>query len=448
MLTVSDATSLHHAAYDLPKLSLRHYAGEPGAWSTAYVGGDKVIPEFSTKWGPRQDRTSSRVISAAILSHLLAIFGLAYLCMKLHNRTLGAGAFHRKLSETLGEKETPIEDHQQTLAADCLDISRQTLTTSPGVRVSDGELAARAAKRARVETIVQRLTHKVERAPQVFVSGKTPAHLAFALADDRRTQNLPNFVAAQLGDGLPASILRSISAGGVTQSSQEGSMTAAATQFADGASWLNTSPGLNHEWPNDEDECVGHKGRETDLTSQAGTQSADDSGEVAETNDDQPWALEHPFIRLPVVPPDVMYAKPRLGQQDLNTLVDAVETLVFMLLRMDLTATSWWKDFTESHETDIILPAATQGAQIARPALGFNVKLVNRLSVALATLKQGKLPPPKEVLELKLMIFCHKHSPKVFREALGSPWREADAQYRTRHAGPSHGSSAKNSGDA
>ncbi|CDJ32515.1 uncharacterized protein EMH_0045010 [Eimeria mitis] len=162
----------------------------------------------------------------------------------------------------------------------------------------------------------------------------------------------------------------------------------------------------------------------------------------------------HPYIFLQKL--RKWFARPVLGQDDVNNLlrdlegligaawrdaekrprrlrpVYAAETLGKHLLEFDAIVCGiellggsmrlplWWNRFVAAfdHRPSALLPQKT-------PRLGgFYRRLTRRLLDALEIYKRGKRPPLCEIIDLKTIIFSEGDAPARFRDPKWDPWRE------------------------
>ncbi|CDJ59451.1 hypothetical protein EMWEY_00022210 [Eimeria maxima] len=194
---------------------------------------------------------------------------------------------------------------------------------------------------------------------------------------------------------------------------------------------------------------------------------------------------DHPYVRLPVLEEGVrprrlrvsvlfaqqprkssphvylqalrsLFEKKTLNQRDVDILLNAVERLVvtswlqsqkppkqsrprflvevlgdhFLALDAIVCAIElvgehmqlslWWEKFTASFNTNLSLPAPwSSGSTLVK----FHRQLARRLIAALDIYKQGRRPPPGEVVALKKLLFCHPPSRLHFRDPKWDPWR-------------------------
>ncbi|KAL8426109.1 hypothetical protein Efla_000101 [Eimeria flavescens] len=348
------------------------------------------------------------------------------------------------------------------------------------------ELEARPAETARTMDILLDEPIWCAHTEQLF-ENTTQAFRGFVPTNYPQTSMCPNSMAAELGVDAPLSFLQPGSTEGFGQSSYDVRTESGETQAHKPARFPGTIPRFGYTRVDVDGAGFEQTSTEQGLHMSSGTVSAavfEESPPHAEEGN----SAEHPFTRLPPVLPGVVgreihpggryhpgltsslstpdvldvireiYAKPALGQADVEDLIVAVETLLYIariqqrpqlssrtpiillanelsgyflmydavvsaavLLQTELTQYSWWEEFTGLHDTGVVLRGPTSRAQKSSPAMAFNVRLVNRLSAALDILKTGVLPGKGEIRDLKLLIFCHKYSPKHFRNARWSP---------------------------
>ncbi|KAL8429062.1 hypothetical protein Efla_005880 [Eimeria flavescens] len=548
MVPASAAIPLQLAASHSHKLSsLRQHDDATVALSTAFVDAEHGVSKARSNFRILRSTASKRVVSAAALVPILAVLGLAYLCMRLLTNVVGGGAVSRKLSGRVEEERSHTGEHAESWTAECFHFPGQTLPAPSLNGYSAGEeLGARPAKRARIGDVLLDQPFRAAHTQQPF-QNTTPTFRGFVSTDYPQTSMYPYSMAGQLGEDVQLGFTQPLFFEGFAQSSYESRAGNGATEVVVPESFSGMHPGVEYGWvdghgaggeANNPDGgsllsygaalpdtsgkgglLAGEEGlseqphsalsimipgAEERSPSSSGTSSTDAFGGENPLSEEEGRA-EHPFTWLPPVLPGVVkrgihpggwyhpgltirfstsvllnlirgiYAKPSLNQKDLNTLIQAVETLIYVkrvlsrpvsgprtpailanrfsgyflvyeaivsaavLLQTDLSQSAWWKEFTDLHDTDAVFPAPTPAAQIAIPTMAFNVELVNRLSAALAILKTGVLPHRSEILDLKLMIFCHKYSPREFKGDRGNPWRDAEKQYSTRYGDSFHG---------
>ncbi|KAL8438932.1 hypothetical protein Efla_006680 [Eimeria flavescens] len=466
--------------------------------STAFIDVEHKVPEAPSNLRLLKTTASTRVVSAAVLVPILALLGLAYLCMRLLDNVMRRGTVSRRLSERVEEERSHKGEQAESWTAECFQFPLQTLPAPSSNRYFAGEkLEARPAETAGTMDILRSDSFWAAHTQQPS-EPTTPTFRAFVSPGSSQTYMYPDSLDGQSGEDVQLGFPRPVSTERFAQSSYEVRAGNGPTEALVLAPFLGTTPGVGYRRV-DVDSAGGEQtSTEQGLHTSSGTGTAAVFEERL-SHAEEGNSAEHPFTRLPPVLPGVVgreihpggryhpgltsrlstpdvlgvirriYAKPALGQADVDDLIVAVETLLYIariksgqqntsrtpkivanklsgyflvydavvsaaaLLQTDLTQYSWWKEFTGLHDTAVIFPGPSSGAQIALPAMAFNVHLANRLSAALDILKRGVLPEKAEIRDLKLMIFCHKHAPKDFRNARGSPWREAEKQYRSRH---------------
>ncbi|KAL8426110.1 hypothetical protein Efla_000102 [Eimeria flavescens] len=376
-------------------------------------------------------------------------------------------------------------------------------TGSAGVYPAHEELEARPAETARAMDILLDEPMWCAHTEQLFENTTQPFRV-FDSTGYPQTSMCPDSMSAELGEDVPPCFPPPGFTEGFGQSSYEVRAGSGETQAQVLARSPGTIPRFGYTQVDVDGAAFEQTSTEQALHTSSGTVSAAvfvESPPHAEEGN----SAEHPFTRLPPVLPGVVgreihslgryhpgltsslstpdvldvirkiYSKPVLGQADVDDLIKAVETLLYIariqpspqlssrtpiillantlsgyflvydavvsaavLLQTELTQYSWWKEFTGLHDTGVVLRGPTSRAQKPRPVVAFCVRLVNRLSAALDILKTGVLPGKGETRDLKLMIFCHKYSPKHFRNTRWSPWRDAEKQYRSRHGDSFH----------
>ncbi|KAL8427697.1 hypothetical protein Efla_007775 [Eimeria flavescens] len=497
MVSHNIAISLLHAASHFPGPSPQQHGDGTAALSAPYVDEGYRLPKVSTRWATLQEKQlSSRLTSVAVLLSVLVISGLAYMCMRLHSKLVNAGTFHRRLAENGVEERYAFDAQPQNLTAECVGNPQQFLRMHLHNALPSRDLEAGNSKRARLEEIVQRLRHRVAHAPQPVAL--EPTFTTSLFEDYIQTHGPPELMAAQHRGNAQVGFPPSVLAEGLKQVTLEGTTMGVRMAVSAPVSWLGTSAGVKCERIQGHIKDSAAESSESDAPLTFETGSPDALGRRHSRT--EAWKHdEHPFSRLPVVLPGIegrelfpggvyhrgftrtfsslavldrireLLAKPSIGQQELDNLAKAVETLIYILLRKssptisstspnhlcdrfagyfmaydsivcaaqllraDLKVQPWWKEFTKLHATDVGISAPSLGTLAAFPSLEFNIKLWERLRAALAVYKMGVRPSKEKVVELKLMIFCDKYSPKRFKGPHGEPWRLADQQYRSMH---------------
>lgn len=146
--------------------------------------------------------------------------------------------------------------------------------------------------------------------------------------------------------------------------------------------------------------------------------------------------------------------KPRLGYSDLRALLRLTENLVsygactrsigtgrispaylagplgrrfimmdylwsiFAVTKVETSNRPWWQSLMErlSDVNSVMFPT------VARADSRF--QFVLRLRSAMHQYKEGRRPPPREIVELKQELFCKENSPTVFKRREWDPWRQ------------------------
>ncbi|CDJ36491.1 uncharacterized protein EMH_0087550 [Eimeria mitis] len=121
---------------------------------------------------------------------------------------------------------------------------------------------------------------------------------------------------------------------------------------------------------------------------------------------------------------DVSGLKPSHAVQYLGIrfLVLDVVVSAFLVLEQELEP-AYWDLFADavSHSTP---PPPNRKSVAGRRDV--STRRVLALSRAIQTLKKGKRPEPRELIQLKRMLFCWKSSPRYFKSKAFDPWRHDD----------------------
>ncbi|KAL8438933.1 hypothetical protein Efla_006681 [Eimeria flavescens] len=312
--------------------------------------------------------------------------------MRLLDNVMRRGTVSRRLSERVEEERSHKGEQAESWTAECFQFPLQTVPAPSSNRYFAGEkLEARPAETAGTMDILRSDPFWAAHTQQPS-EPTTPTFRAFVSPGSSQTYMYPDSLDGQPGEDVQLGFPRPVSTERFAQSSYEVRAGNGPTEALVLAPFPGTTPGVGY--------------RRVDVDSAGGEQTSTEQGLHTSSGTGSAAVFEE-----------------RLSHAE--EVVSAAA-----LLQTDLTQYSWWKEFTGLHDTAAILPGPSSGAQIALPAMAFNVHLVNRLSAALDILKRGVLPEKAEIRDLKLVIFCHKHALKDFRNARGSPWREAEKQYQ------------------
>ncbi|KAL8439020.1 hypothetical protein Efla_002429 [Eimeria flavescens] len=106
-------------------------------------------------------------------------------------------------------------------------------------------------------------------------------------------------------------------------------------------------------------------------------------------------------------------------------ILDAVVS-VRQLLGPRMAASEWWDHLVNCLPMDYPPPEVPADANKLNK---FRYNLVSRLLAAIKIYKTGKRPDLQEVLELKRMLLCTRHSISYFKDRRFDPWRSDDAKF-------------------